>query len=258
MNLEHILLILLLAFICELIDSSLGMLYGTILSPVLIIMGYDPLVVVPSILLSQAASSLLASFRHKQFKNVELYEQVGDKKKLSQDSKVILLIGISGILTTIFAAFVAVSISKEVLKIYIGSLVLVMGVILLFKTKYRFSWNKIFIVGVISAFNKSLSGGGFGPVVTTGQIISGRSVKKSIASTLFSEFPICIVGFATYYIINGMSDWNLVLYTSIGAIIAAYVGPYITAKIKSEKMLIFSLGVIVTLLGIWTILKTVL
>ncbi|MCF7833294.1 MAG: sulfite exporter TauE/SafE family protein [Candidatus Marinimicrobia bacterium] len=258
MSLEHIVLILLLAFVCELIDSSLGMLYGTILSPVLIIVGYDPLIVVPSILLSQAASSLLASFRHKQFKNIELYEKKGEKKKLSQDSKVIILIGLSGIVTTIIAAFIAVSIPKQALKIYIGALVLVMGVILLIKTKYKFSWNKIFVVGVISAFNKAISGGGFGPVVTTGQIISGRPVKKSIASTLFAEFPICIAGFITYLILNGLSDWNLVIYTSIGALLAAYVGPYITSRIKSEKKLILALGIIVTLLGIWTILKTIL
>lgn len=257
MGLEQILLILFLAFICELIDSSLGMLYGTILSPLLIIMGYEPLIVVPSILLSQAVGSLVASWRHHRFKNIDIYEKKGEKK-LSEDSKVILLIAVSGIITTIFAAFIAISIPKQILKIYIGVLVLVMGIILLIKTKYKFSWNKIFIVGLISAFNKSLSGGGFGPVVTTGQIISGRSAKKSIAATLFSETPICIAGFLTYVIFNGLHDWNLVLYTSIGAVLAAYVGPYITTKIRSEKILVLILGIIVTLLGIWTILQTVL
>ncbi|MCK4232918.1 hypothetical protein KAX75_00695, partial [candidate division WOR-3 bacterium] len=53
-----------LAFCCEYIDSSLGMGYGTILSPVLIIMGFDPLIVVPSILLSQAVGGFTASIFH--------------------------------------------------------------------------------------------------------------------------------------------------------------------------------------------------
>ncbi len=44
--------ILTIALICEIIDSSLGMLYGTILSPILIIAGFDPPVVIPSILFS--------------------------------------------------------------------------------------------------------------------------------------------------------------------------------------------------------------
>ena len=42
-----ILFILVAAFVCEMINTSLGMLYGTILSPVLIISGFDPLVIIP-------------------------------------------------------------------------------------------------------------------------------------------------------------------------------------------------------------------
>ena len=48
------------AFVCEYIDSAIGMGYGTILSPLLIIMGFDPLVAVPAILLSQAFGGLSA------------------------------------------------------------------------------------------------------------------------------------------------------------------------------------------------------
>ena len=43
----------LLATIGEFIDSGLGMMYGTILSPLLILIGYSPEVVIPSILFSQ-------------------------------------------------------------------------------------------------------------------------------------------------------------------------------------------------------------
>ena len=45
------------AVICELIDAALGMLYGTILSPVLIIAGFNPILVVPAILFSGASVS---------------------------------------------------------------------------------------------------------------------------------------------------------------------------------------------------------
>ncbi len=42
------------ALICKLINSSLGILYGTILSPILIIVSFNPLLVIFSILFSQA------------------------------------------------------------------------------------------------------------------------------------------------------------------------------------------------------------
>ena len=40
-----------LAFCCEFVDSSLGMGYGTILTPTLLIMGFEPLMVIPAVLL---------------------------------------------------------------------------------------------------------------------------------------------------------------------------------------------------------------
>lgn len=56
---ETLLLIGVLAIIMEFIDSSMGMMYGTILSPLLIGMGFRPEVIVPSILISQAVGEQL-------------------------------------------------------------------------------------------------------------------------------------------------------------------------------------------------------
>ena len=49
MSWEFILLIV-SAALCEFVDSGLGMMYGTVLSPVLILLGFSPQDVVPSIL----------------------------------------------------------------------------------------------------------------------------------------------------------------------------------------------------------------
>ena len=269
MGWEEIALILFAAFVCEIIDSSMGMLYGTILSPALIVAGYDPLIVVPSILLSQALGSFIASVMHHKLNNANFYitkdldpprpgTDLFDliKKNTSQDLKVVFVITLSGIVATIFAAATAIHIPGTVLKTYIGVLVFAMGVILLLKSKFTFSWKKVFGVGLISAFNKGMSGGGFGPVVTSGQIISGRSAKKSIGTTALSEAPICVAGFVTYWIMNGMASWSLVILMSIGAVGGALIGPLITARIRSEKGLILTLGIMVTLLGLWTLAKT--
>ena len=41
--------IVLLAFMCELIDSSLGMAYGTTLMPLLLVLGYEPTEIVSAV-----------------------------------------------------------------------------------------------------------------------------------------------------------------------------------------------------------------
>ena len=61
--------IIVLAFVCEYIDSSLGMGYGTTLTPLLLIMGYNPLQIVPAILLSELFTGLSAAFFHHKLKN---------------------------------------------------------------------------------------------------------------------------------------------------------------------------------------------
>ena len=112
-----------LAFVCEFIDSSLGMGYGTILAPVLIILGFDPLVAIPALLLSQAFGGFAASIFHHQFENVSFRPD-------SRDLKIVFIISGFGIIATIIAALIAINIPKLILKTYIGILVLVMGIII--------------------------------------------------------------------------------------------------------------------------------
>ena len=269
MGVETIILIVLGAFACELIDSSLGMMYGTILSPVLIITGFSPTVVVPSILFSQAIAGFIAAVMHHRLDNAEfnvesgIMERLRDlgyietfKKSVTPDLKVVFAVTVLGVVATVIAALTAINIPKVALKTYIGVLVLVMGVILLLKSKFTFSWKKIFGIGIISAFNKGMSGGGFGPIVTSGQIVSGRKIKNSIGATTLAEAPICIAGFLTYLIRNGMPTWNLVWLLTGGAVVGAIIGPFITMSFKSERKIKIGLGILVTILGIWTLTKT--
>lgn len=230
------------AFGMELIDSSMGMLYGTVLSPVMILVGYNPKTLVPAILLSQAIGGLVASIRHHKKGNANLTS--------GADLKAGLLISGLGVLATIAAALIAVSISKTLLTTYIGTIVVMMGTILLFGRHFVFSWGKMAGLAILSAFNKSLSGGGYGPIVTSGQVVVGREGKSSIGVTTFAEFPICIAGFVTYWLTSGIGDWNLVLMLCIGSSVAGIFGPSLTAKFKDNEKLKFILGVLTLVLGI--------
>ena len=265
----NVVLLILGGFLGELLDSSLGMLYGTLLSPILIIAGYDPLVVVPSILFTQAISGLVAAIGHHRLRNADFsvnndalkrQERSGFvrslKRATTRDFKVAVVVSILGVVAVMVGSFVATSIPKAALTTYIGGLVLVMGLILVSRAKFMFSWSKILGVGAISAFNKGLSGGGFGPVVTAGQMIAGREIKSAIGSTTLSEMPICMAGFLVYLLRNGMSTWDLVIFLGIGAIAGAFIGPHITARFRAETRVRVGLGILVIVLGLWTLAKT--
>lgn len=259
-----------LSFVAEFIDSSLGMLYGTLLSPLLISFGFDPLLIVPALLFSQAIGGFTASMFHQKFNNADFRprkieknenekEHLGLRKwiknKFRKDFKIVILVSALGVVTTIFSAMIAVNISKEALKLYIAILVLVMGAILLTRMKFRFSWKKMLGVGLISSFNKGLSGGGFGPVVTSSQVVLGNNPKSSIATTTFAEAPICITGFITYYLLKGgFSDWNFILALSLGAAAAAPLGALLTSRFNEVKIRPY-LGILTVGVGMYMIYK---
>jgi len=266
------LVLLVLAFVCEFIDSSLGMGYGTILTPLLIIIGFEPIVVVPAVLLSQAFGGLSASVFHHQFENVSFSSK-------SIDLKIVLVISGFGLIATVFGAFVSLNISKFALNSYIGILVLIMGIIILLNRSFTFTWGKMVGVGLLSAFNKGMSGGGFGPIVTGGQILGGKGHKSAIGVTTLAEAPICICGFFTYIIGRGVRDlqspvlnmpasdfikyifsskmlqWELILALLIGAVLVSPFGAFTTRSFKKE-IARYLVGGLMMILGIWTLMKT--
>ncbi|MFH0864436.1 MAG: sulfite exporter TauE/SafE family protein [Candidatus Gottesmanbacteria bacterium] len=240
-----VLLILIITIGCEFIDSYLGMMYGTILSPVLIIAGYDPKLVIPSILISQAVGGAIASWRHNKLKNALIF------KKDSEDFKITLLIASLGIVATLIGAFIGASmISRIWLKNYIGILCLIMGGSVLLKISFSFSWGKMVILSIISAFNKAVSGGGYGPLMSTGQIVVGRESKNSIVVTDFAEVPICLASFAVWVWINKWPNSPLIYILPIGAAIGGYLGPMALKKSKSKEKIARIVGALAFILGI--------
>ncbi len=237
-------IILILAIIAEIIDSGLGMMFGTILSPVLIIMGYSPTDVVPSILLAQALGGIIASYRHHTLNNATFTFK-------SKDFKVGTLIYSLGIIAAFIGAYLALKVDKSILKNYIGVLVICMGLLVVSNIKFKFSWKSITGLGILSSFNKALSGGGFGPVLSSGQIILGRESKNSIATTDFAEVPLCLASFIFWLILKNDS-LNILLITSlsIGSMIGAYIGPYLLSKLKSDVVIKKIVGGLALLLGI--------
>ncbi|MBU0677939.1 MAG: sulfite exporter TauE/SafE family protein [Verrucomicrobia bacterium] len=266
------LLLFTLAFACEFIDSSLGMGYGTILTPVLLILGFEPLVVIPAVLLSQALGGFTASIFHNRFENVSF-------TKDSRDTRIVLIISGFGLIATILASLIAIHLPKVAVKTYIGVLVLTMGIVVIMNRPFKFSWRKMIGIGVISAFNKGLSGGGFGPVVTGGQVLAGQDHKAAIGATTLAEVPICICGFLTYLIGRTVAEidhpvlsmpfadflqhmlspkmfqWELFLALTAGAILVGPFGAFATRSLKTESMPRI-LGSLIIALGAWTLART--
>lgn len=247
---EFLIFIIILAFLCEYIDSSLGMGYGTTLTPLLLIMGYNPLQIVPAILLSELISGLTAAFLHHKFKNVNFNFGTADFKIAS------VMAGCS-IFGTIVAVFVAMNLPAFYIKLYIGILVFGMGVLILMtlKRKFRFTWKKITSLGLLASFNKGISGGGYGPIVTSGQILAGVKSKNAIGITSLAEGLTCFVGVITYLIFtNHTIEWDLAPSLVLGAILSVPIAVYTVKKFKGVHLKLI-VGIATLILGLFTLGK---
>jgi uncharacterized membrane protein YfcA len=238
------LVLFVLALMCEFVDSGLGMMYGTILSPLLIIGGMDPQVVIPSILLSQGIGGIFASIGHHRHGNANFSPK-------SIDFKIGSLIYLLGIVSVVIGAFVGTKIPSSWLRLYIGILVTVMGLLVVSKHSFKFSWKKIIGIGVVSAFNKALSGGGYGPLVASGLIISGQKGKNAIGTTDFAEAPICLTAFLVWAFFKGTwPPMTLFLPLCLGAMIGGVLGPYALSKSPNNKKITAVVGWLALALGL--------
>ena len=136
----------LLSFSCEYVDSALGMGYGTTLTPLLLLMGYEPSVAVPAVLLSEFATGITASLFHSELGNFELGIN-------SKDTRVALVLASCSIVGSVVAVLLAVELPRIVVRAYIGLLVLAMGFLVLseYRSKSGFSWGKVVSLGLLSS-----------------------------------------------------------------------------------------------------------
>lgn len=236
-----------MAFFCQYMNSTLGMGYGTILTPLLLILGFEPLQIVPAVLLSELFTGIAVSIIHHRVGNVDLHWK--DKA-----FKVSMVLAACSIIGTVVAVFVAINIPERILKLYIGVIVLMIGIVILatMHKNYDFSWGKITGLGMIAAYNKGLSGGGYGPVVMGGQLLSGVEVKNAVGITSLAKGLTCAVGVIAYILTRSVLDWSLAPFLLAGAIASVPLSAISVKKIPTDKLRL-TVAVLTLVLGITTI-----
>ena len=236
-------LVFLMALACEYLDSSLGMGYGTTLTPLLLLAGFAPLDIVPAILLSEAVTGVAAGLLHQRDGNVNFMRDARARRTA------LLLIALSTI-GAIAAAMLAVKVSKEVLTLFIATIIVTMGIVILLTAgrPFRYRPTGIVAIGAVAAFNKGLSGGGYGPLVTAGQVVSGLPPKNAVAITSVAESFTCVVGLTTYLVLGREINWGLAFPLVAGAVLSVPIAT-LTVRRMPEKGFRLVVGVVTLVLG---------
>ena len=210
------LVLLLLALGCEFIDATIGMGYGTTLTPVLILMGYPVSVIVPCAVISQLGGNIAAAFFHHQLGNVDFLRD-------SKARNAAALIGGIGLLVAVATVLLAIRISPGILKIAVSISILGVGAFLLAGPHFTLELRprNIVALGAVAAFNKAFSGGGYGPLVCGGQVLAGLNIRAAVATTAVAEAIVCTATAATYLACGTLIPVTVLLPLIVGSLLSA-------------------------------------
>jgi uncharacterized protein len=222
----------------EFMDASAGMGFGTALTPLLLMIGFDPKQIVPVVMIQQGAAGLVGAFLHREFQNVEW-----KFKPMSETIKLAIIIVISGVVFNVLAIvgiYKIFEVDKIWIKLYVAALLLMMGVTSLIQSKKErpYKPGKMVFWASLAGFNKGVGGGGYGPVVTIGGLMAGVPVKSMMAVTAISEGSVSTVSVIVWFLMlsSGVTiDYILLPSFMLATMFSAVAAPYMT-RVFPEKI----------------------
>lgn len=201
------------------------------------------------VLFSEFITGILAGLLHHEFENVDL-------RPGTRDFKVILVMTLLSIVGVVIAVLISVSLPTWAVKAYIGIVVLGIGISILLNHKRRiaFSWKRIAGLGLLASFNKGISGGGYGPVVTGGQVLAGMESRRAVAIASMAEGITSAVG-VSIYLLSGVSiNMDLASSLLIGAVLSVPLAAYFIKRVSMGRLTL-TIVVMSTALGGYTLLR---
>jgi uncharacterized membrane protein YfcA len=202
MSYAELLALAALAFVMEGVDNCMGGGFGTIMSPLLILLGYDPKVVVPAILFSEAVSGLWGGAWHARFGNVD-----------PRAAGATLLGSLAGMAAA--ALLMGEVLPAPAVRTFIAGLAVAMGAFAVMRSfglvdgrarsSRRIGAARAALLGLVVGFNKGGSGGGYGPLSVSGYMLLGMPAAVAIGTTTVAEGISCALGVALYSRTAGIS-----------------------------------------------------
>lgn len=240
-----------LGFLAQTIDGTLGMAYGISCRTFLKSIGNLPSATASAVVhCAEMFTTLVSGISHIKLKNVM-------KEMLW---KLMIPGAIGGALGAWFVSSIG-----NVLEPFIDIYLIVMGVIIFCKAfvkkeqKTRHLGNKIIPLGFAGGFLDASGGGGWGPVVTSTLLASDYDAKKSIGTVNAAEFFVTVAETTTFVaLINDINSfWPVILGVAIGGVVAAPFAVILCKKIPTKPLLAI-VGAVIVLLNIYNLFNSIM
>ncbi|MEY4308421.1 MAG: hypothetical protein RL422_624 [Bacteroidota bacterium] len=228
-------------FIAQMIDGALGMAYGVTATTFLLSVGITPAAASASVHASEVFTSGVSGYMHLKFGNV--------------NSKLFKTLVIPGVIGAILGAYVLSSLEEYAgyIKPIVSIYTLFLGAIIirkaLIKRQEKRQLKKVGWLALFGGYLDSIGGGGWGPIVSSTLIASGRHPKYTIGSVNLTEFFVSLASSITFFTVIGLGYWDVIIGLILGGVIAAPIAARLANKLPVKSMMIL-VGIVIIIVSL--------
>jgi uncharacterized protein len=243
------LICLVAGFGAQLIDGSLGMGYGIILSIMLTTLGLSPVSVSASVHMAKFFATGVSGYSHLKFGNV--------------DKGVAARLALGGVLGAILGTIILTSVPGKIIQPIVAVYLTAMGCIIVFKAlnkkRKEEESHRIVPLGMLGGFFDAIGGGGWGAIVTSRLLIKGKNPRMAIGSVSLSEFfvSVTIVGLLVSEIPQMLTQVQMIVGLILGSALAAPLAAFVCGRVRTRPLMI-AVGSLIIVLSGSTVLSALL
>jgi uncharacterized protein len=216
-----------IGFAAQLIDGALGMAYGVTASSLLLGFGVPPAVSSATVHAAECFTTGTSAISHHAFGNI--------------DRKLFRRLLLPGMLGAGLGAYVLTSIDGDMLKPWIAGYLLLMGVMILFKSFRELVPKEVTshlsLLGFFGAMMDAIGGGGWGPIVASNLIARGHELRLTVGSVNAVEFFVTLTASVVFLLTMGTGHLGIVLGLALGGVVAAPLGAWLLRFVRPRLLM---------------------
>src|SRR5215813_13262783 len=182
-------MLLVIGFMAQLVDGTLGMAYGVLTNAALLTIGLPPAQASALVHTAEVFTTGASAASHIYHRNV--------------DWRLVARLGIAGALGAVLGAWILSNIDIAAARRWVYGYLLLMGLYILWRStrialapRSPAGWTSV--LGFVSGFLDASGGGGWGPVATSTLIGSGHAPRQTVGSVNTTEFFVTVAAAATF------------------------------------------------------------
>ncbi len=231
---------ILIGFLAQIVDSTLGMAFGMISNSLLVLLGLPPAAASAAAHMVEGLASGTSGVAHALQRNV--------------DWPLFARLVIPGIVGGLIGVWVLTIVHTDIARPVVLVYLVAVGAYLIWRAPRRpQAYRRMRLVGPLAFIGGFLdaSGGGWGPVVTGNLLAQGMTPRTAIGTVNAAKFFITVTVLSAFIGTLGLASLTFAASgLLIGGIAAAPVGVWLTSCI-SPKPLMQLVGIVLIAIGFW-------